>query len=74
MEGGYDTDFIDCIAFDSIAENTKEYCEKGDIVGVKGRVQSRTVEKEGKTEYLMEIIAEKVTFLSNKHPEEKEDE
>ena len=74
MEGGYDTDFIDCIAFDSIAENTKEYCEKGDIVGVKGRVQSRTIEKEGKTEYLMEIIAEKVTFLSNKHPEEKEDE
>lgn len=73
MEGGYDTDFIDCVAFDNIAENTKEYCEKGDIVGVKGRVQSRTVEKEGKTEYLMEIIAEKITFLSNKKPEESND-
>jgi single-strand DNA-binding protein len=74
MEGGYDTDFIDCVAFDNIAENTKEYCEKGDIVGVKGRVQSRTVEKDDKTEYLMEIIAEKITFLSNKKPEEKADE
>lgn len=74
MDGGYDTDFIDCVAFDNIAENTKEYCEKGDIVGVKGRVQSRTVEKDGKTEYLMEIIAEKITFLSNKRPEEKADE
>ena len=73
-EGLYDTDFVDCVAFDSIASNTSEYCKKGDIVGVKGRVQSRTIEKEGKTEYLMEIIAEKVTFLSNKHPEEKEDE
>ena len=73
MEGGYDTDFIDCVAFDNIAENTKEYCEKGDIVGVKGRVQSRTVEKDGKTEYLMEIIAEKITFLSNKKSEEKAD-
>ena len=62
VEGGYDTDFIDCVAFDNIAENTKEYCEKGDIVGVKGRVQSRTVEKDGKTEYLMDIIAEKITF------------
>lgn len=72
MEGNYDTDFIDCVAFDSIAENTSEYCGKGDIVGVKGRVQSRTVEKDGKTEYLMEIIAEKVTFLSNKKGEEKE--
>lgn len=74
MEGGYDTDFIDCVAFDSIAENTKEYCGKGDIVGVKGRVQSRTVEKDGKTEYLMEIIAEKITFLSSKKGEEKTDE
>ena len=69
-EGGYDTDFIDCVAFDNIAENTKEYCSKGDIVGVKGRVQSRTVEKDGKTEYLMEIIAEKVTFLSSKKADE----
>ena len=74
MEGGYDTDFIDCVAFDNIAENTSEYCGKGDIVGVKGRVQSRTVEKDGKTEYIMEIIAEKVTFLSSKKQEEKADE
>ena len=73
MEGNYDTDFIDCVAFDSIAENTCEYCGKGDIVGVKGRVQSRTVEKDGKTEYLMEIIAEKVTFLSTKRDDEKAD-
>ena len=47
-EGLYDTDFVDCVAFDSIASNTSEYCKKGDIVGVKGRVQSRTIENEGK--------------------------
>lgn len=74
VEGGYDTDFIDCTAFDNIAENTSEYCGKGDIVGVKGRVQSRTVEKNEKTEYLMEIIAEKVTFLSNKKSDESDNE
>ena len=73
-EGTYDTDFVDCVAFDNIAENTKEFCEKGDIVGVKGRVQSRTIEKDGKTEYLMEIIAEKITLLSNKKGDEKADE
>ena len=72
MDGNYDTDFVDCVAFDGIAENTSEYCGKGDIVGVKGRVQSRTIEKDGKTEYLVEIIAEKVTFLSSKK-EEKAD-
>ena len=72
-EGTYDTDFIDCVAFDSIAENTSEYCEKGDIVGVKGRIQSRVLEdKEGQKEYVMEIIAEKVTFLSSHTKEEKE--
>ena len=74
MEGGYDTDFVDCVAFDSIAENTSEYCNKGDIVGIKGRIQSRTLEKNGKTEYITEIIAEKVTFLSSKKGEEKADE
>ena len=71
MEGTYDTDFIDCIAFENIAENTSAYCSKGDIVGVKGRVQSRVVEKDGKKEYLMEVIAEKITFLSSKRKEDE---
>jgi len=72
-EGSYDTDFIDCIAFDVVAENTSEYCSKGDIVGVKGRVQSRVVEKDDKKDYLTEIIAEKVTFLSSKPKGEETD-
>lgn len=71
-EGTYDTDFIDCVAFDNIAENTCEYCSKGDIIGVKGRVQSRVVEKDNKKEYLMDIVAEKITFLSSKKTEEAE--
>ena len=71
-EGNYDTDFIDCVIFDNIAENTKEYCKKGDIVGIKGRVQSRIIEKDGKKEYLSEIVAEKVTFLSSNQKEEAE--
>lgn len=70
-EGLYDTDFVDCVAFDSIASNTSEYCKKGDIVGVKGRVQSRTVENEGKKENIMDIICEKITFLSSHTKEEK---
>lgn len=34
-EGIYDTDFVDCVLFDNVAENTAEYCNKGDIVGIK---------------------------------------
>ena len=71
-EGTYDTDFIDCVLFDNIAENTCEYCSKGDIVGVKGRVQSRVLENKDKKEYAMDIIAEKVTFLSS-HSKENEE-
>lgn len=66
MEGTYDTDFVDCVAFENVASNTAQYCEKGDIVGVKGRIQSRVVEDNGKKNYIMDIVAEKVTFLSGK--------
>jgi len=69
--GEYDTDFIDCILWNVIAENTSEYCKKGDVVGVKGRVQSRTIENEDETKTnKIEIVAEKVTFLSSKKSEE----
>lgn len=70
-DGVYDTDFVDCVAFDAIAENTSEYCGKGDIVGVKGRVQSRVIEKDDKKETELQIICEKITFLSSK-PKETE--
>ena len=72
-DGIYDTDFIDCVAFETIAENTKEYCKKGDVVGVKGRIQSRIIEKEDKSQNIMEIICEKITFLSSHHKEEATD-
>ena len=71
-EGIYDTDFVDCVLFDNVAENTAEYCNKGDIVGVKGSIQSRIVEEGDKKENTIEIIAEKVTFLSSKKTEEVE--
>lgn len=72
VEGVYDTDFIDCVAFDAIAENTSEYCNKGDIVGIKGRVQSNVIDLEdGKKENKLEIICEKITFLSSKPKEEE---
>ena len=71
-DGTYDTDFIECVLFDSVAENTAEYCNKGDIVGIKGRIQSRIKEDGDNKETIMEIIAEKVTFLSSKKQEETE--
>lgn len=65
-EGIYETDFIDCTLWQGVAENTCEYCNKGDIVGVRGRIQNSTYEKDNEKKYVTEVIAEKVTFLSSK--------
>ena len=71
QEGIYETDFINCTLWNIIAENTAEYCKKGDLVGVKGRIQTNEIEKEdGTKEYKLEIFAEKITFLSTKKEEE----
>lgn len=69
-DGGYDTDFVDCVAFDNIAQNTAEYCRKGDIIGVKGRLQSASYEKEdGTKQNRISTVAEKITFLSSSRSE-----
>lgn len=70
MNGEYDTDFISCVLWSGIAENTVEYVKKGDLLGVKGRIQSRVYEdKEEQRKYITEVVAEKVTFLSGKSKE-----
>ena len=74
MNGEYDTDFIDCILWENTAKSTTEYCRKGDIIGIKGRIQSRVVEKENEKKYLTEMVAEKVTFLSSTSNNKKTDE
>ena len=56
-EGEYETDFVPCVLYNNVATNTAEYCKKGDIVGVKGRIESEPNR--------MIILAEKVTFLSS---------
>ncbi len=63
--GEYETDFIRCVLWDAIATSTAEYCKKGDIVGIKGRIQVSSFEKDDKKEYITEVVAEKVTFLSS---------
>lgn len=56
--GEYETDFIPCVLWNTIAVSTCEYCKKGDLVGVKGRIQN-IADK-------IEVVAEKVSFLSSR--------
>lgn len=66
QNGEYDTDFLDCTLWTNVAENTAEYCKTGDVIGVKGRLQTRLIENEDGAKYKkVEIVADKVTFLSS---------
>lgn len=66
VNGEYDTDFLECTLWSSVAESTSEYCKTGDMIGVKGRVQSRIVESpDGSRKRKTEIVAERVTFLTS---------
>lgn len=73
VNGEYDTDYIDCVLWSGVAESTTEYCRKGDLLGIKGRLQTRKYETEDeKIRQVTEVVAEKVTFLSNGHEKSKE--
>ena len=70
-DGEYDTDFIRCVLWEGIARNTCEYCQKGDIIGIRGRINSKTVdisfpcdvEVHKKRITALEVIAERVVFI-----------
>lgn len=70
MNGEYETDYIPCVLWKGVAESTTQYCKKGDLVGIKGRIQSRSYEIEEDKKYVVELVAEKVTFLTSKKAEE----
>ena len=74
-DGIYETDFIRCVLWDQIAVNASEYCHTGDVIGVKGRLQSSEyLDENEKKHYVLEVIVEKLTFLSSKSKSEAEKE
>lgn len=50
-----------------IAENTANYTKKGSLVGISGKITTRSYDnKEGKKVYVTEILANEVKFLESK--------
>lgn len=61
-------DFISIVAWGRTAENISNYVSKGNMVGVTGRIQSRSYEaKDGTKRYVTEVIAQSVEFLERKN-------
>jgi len=66
-DGIYEADFIKCVLWNGIAGATRDYCHKGDVVGIRGKLQSRSYETEDKEKkYITEVIVDKVTFITAK--------
>lgn len=63
-ENEQDADFINCVCWGKIAENTERYCSKGSLVSVDGRIQTRNYENnQGQKVYVTEVIADSVQFI-----------
>jgi len=64
QNGEIEADFVFCTAWGRLADNVVKYCGKGSLIGVSGRLQSRSYQKEdGKRIYITEVIGEDVRFL-----------
>lgn len=70
--GEYLYDSFNVYLSNNILENTMSYCKKGDVIGIKGRVESPEYEQDGKVYRQLKLVAEKVTFLSSTVDSNKE--
>ena len=61
------TDFIDVVAWGKTAETVCRYFAKGNLMAVKGRIETRSYEdKNGVKRKVFEIIAENIEFVESK--------
>lgn len=74
-EGVYEADFINCVAYRKSAELIAEWTKKGDLLGIEGRMQTRSYDdKEGNKRYATEVIVDNVEFLATGKKEEPKEE
>jgi single-strand DNA-binding protein len=72
QEGERETDFLSIVTFGSTAENCAKYLDKGSLVGIEGRVQSRNWEtQDGQKRSSVEIVANNVQFLESRQEAER---
>lgn len=63
-EGRPTADFINIVTWGKLAETSATYLVRGQLVGIEGRIQSRSWDDDnGKKRYITEVVAERVEFL-----------
>jgi len=58
-----EADFFNVVVWGKPAENCANYLSKGRLVGLQGRLQSRSYEQNGEKRYVTEVVADQVEFL-----------
>lgn len=60
-------DFINCVVWNKTAEFVSQYCRKGSLVGLEGRLQARSYDdKDGKRVFVTEVVCDSVQLLESK--------
>lgn len=63
-DGGREADFISCVAWRKTAENIAKYFKKGQLIGVDGRIQTRSYDnRDGQRVYVTEVVIDNFSFL-----------
>lgn len=62
----FTTDFINIKVIGKNAENLEVYCHKGSRIGVVGRIENDTYEKDGEKKTFFRIVADRIDFLDFK--------
>lgn len=65
-EGGYDADFINCVAWRQTGEFVSRYFSKGRMIAVVGSLQTRNYEKDGQRHYVTEVQVDEAYFGGDK--------
>lgn len=66
-EGEQAADFINCVAFGKNGEFAEKYLHKGLKIGVSGRIQTGSYEKDGVKHYTTDIVVEEHDFCESKN-------
>lgn len=72
---GQQADYIPCVVWNKVAENVEKYCSKGSLVGVEGRLRSRTYDNaQGQKVYVVEVVCDSVQFLETRAARERNEQ
>lgn len=67
QDGNREADFINCVIWRKSAETLANYAHKGTLLGVTGRIQTRSYEnQQGQRIYVTEVVAENFQLLESK--------